>query len=66
MSNVLNKIKCAPLIILKRHVVLRINSFHLSLNLAVTEQRAKKELSEAVEGGPEGLIRHFEVIVSVC
>ena len=66
MGYVLNKIKCAPLIILKRHVVLRINSVHLSLNLTITEQRAKKELSEAVEGGPEGLIRHFKVIVCVC
>ena len=66
MSYVLNKIKCAPLIILKGHVVLRINSSHFTLDLTVTEQRAKKELSEAVEGRAERLIRHFKVIVGVC
>ena len=66
MSYVLNKIKGAPLIILKRHVVLRINCSHLSLDLAVTEQRAKKELSEAVEGWAESFIGHFEVVVGVC
>ena len=66
MGYVLNKIKCAPLIILKGHVVLRINSFHLPLDLTVTEQRAKKELSEAVKGRTKGLVGHLKVVVGVC
>ena len=65
VSNVLDQVKLAPLVILQGHVVLGVDGVHLTSSHRVTQKRAQEELCKAIKSFSEGLVRHLEVIVRV-
>lgn len=65
MRQVLNQIELAPVIVLKRHVELRVHCVHFPLRLRIAQQWAQEELSEAIESLAKGIIGHLEMVIGV-
>jgi len=56
VSNVLDQVELAPLVILQRHVVLGIDGVHLTISLRLAKKRAQEKLCKAIKSFTEGLI----------
>lgn len=56
----------SPVITLKTHVKLAINSIHLTFSLTFSEKRTNEKLSEAVKSSLETFVGAVEVVVGVC
>ena len=61
----LKKHEKSPIIALKTHVELTINSVHLTFSLTLSEKRANEKLSEAVKSSLETFVGAVKVVVGV-